>query len=120
MAIWLALVASIGLAAGLYYYIASKEKSNAVKIVTDVTQEKSIAVLPLKNWTGNPDLEYVSDGMTDAVISRLANIQSIDRVVPFTSILGYKETNKSIQEIATELGVEKVLQGNLQIAGQSD
>ena len=78
---------------------------------------RSIVVLPLKNMTGNPDLEYVSDGMTDAVISGLAKISAFDKIIPFTSVLQYKETKKPIQEIATELGVANLLQGNLQISG---
>ena len=79
---------------------------------------KSIAVLPLKNWSGDPDLEYISDGMTDAVIIRLSNIQSIKKVVPFTSVVAYKETNKSIAEIAKELGVNNILQGSFQLSGE--
>lgn len=102
---------------GFFYYYATLKKSDETEGVDNIIVEKSIAVLPFKNLTGNPNLEYVSDGMTDAVISRLAQINSIDRVIPFTSILPYKETNKTIQQIATELGVEKLLQGNLQIAG---
>ena len=79
--------------------------------------EKSIAVLPFKNWSGDPALEYVSDGMTDAVISRLARIHSIERVIPFTSVAKYKTTSKTIPEIARELSVRNVLQGNFQISG---
>ncbi|MCK5441530.1 MAG: helix-turn-helix domain-containing protein, partial [Maribacter sp.] len=52
-----------------------------------IIDDKSIAVLPFKNWTGNPDLEYISDGMTDAVISRLTKISAINKVIPFTSTL---------------------------------
>ena len=79
--------------------------------------DKSIAIIPFKNWSGDPELEYVSDGMTDAVISRLTKIQSIDRVIPFTSMIKYKETDKSIPEIAKELGVTNILQGNFQLSG---
>ncbi|MUH36168.1 helix-turn-helix domain-containing protein [Zobellia amurskyensis] len=112
-----ALLGVVILTVGLYYYTSHQKEKSDTKRIDAIVTDKSIAVLPLKNWTGNPDLEYVSDGMTDAVISRLTHIHSIDRVVPFTSILTYKETNKTIQEISSELGVEKVLQGNLQMAG---
>jgi AraC-like DNA-binding protein len=67
-------------------------------------QEKSIAVLPLSNMSGDPNFEYISDGMTDAIISRLAIIKSFQKVVPFTTMSSYKDTKKSIIEIATELG----------------
>ncbi len=94
----------------------SKNTLKAETVGTPIS-EKSIAVLPFKNWSGDPDLEYISDGMTDAVISRLSQIHSIDKVIPFTSTLKYRETDKSIPEIANELGVKTILQGNFQISG---
>ena len=83
-----------------------------------MSQEKTIAVLPLKNWSGDPELEYISDGMTDAIIIRLAKIESIRKVVSFTSMLSYKNTDKSISQIAQELGVKNVLQGSFQLSGE--
>jgi TolB-like protein/AraC-like DNA-binding protein len=80
-------------------------------------KEDSIAVLPLKNWSGDVELEYFSDGMTDAIISQLALIKSLARVVPFTSMSSYKDTDKSISEIAKELDVKNILQGNFQLSG---
>ena len=82
-----------------------------------LSKENSIAVLPLKNWSGDVELEYISDGMTDAIISRLARIKSLTKVVPFTSILSYKDTNKSISTIANELDVNNLLQGSFQLSG---
>ena len=90
---------------------------NTTETVETETQGKSIAVIPFKNWSGDPELDYVSDGMTDAIISRLAKIKSIERVVPFTSMIKYKETDKSMPEIAKELGVQHILQGNFQLSG---
>ncbi|MEO1012591.1 MAG: helix-turn-helix domain-containing protein, partial [Bacteroidota bacterium] len=79
--------------------------------------KKSIAVLPLKNWSGDTDLEYVSDGLTDALISKIANVSSLGKVVPFTTMLTYKETGKRIGEIANEQKVSHVLQGSFQLSG---
>ena len=79
--------------------------------------EKSIAVLPFKNWSGDPDLEYVSDGMTDAVILRLSKLEDIDKVIPFTSAVSYKNSNKQIPEIARELNVQYILEGNFKLSG---
>ena len=101
----------------LFLYSTTSKKNIETKGLEKLIVEKSIAVLPFKNWTGDPNLEYISDGMTDAVISRLTKINSIDKVIPFTSTIKYKETNRSAQEIATELGVTNLLQGNLQISG---
>jgi TolB-like protein/AraC-like DNA-binding protein len=90
---------------------------NTTEVLETEAQGKSIAVIPFKNWSGDPELDYVSDGMTDAIISRLAKIKSIERVVPFTSMIKYKETDKSMPEIAKELGVQHILQGNIQLSG---
>ena len=113
---WLVLLAA-AVSTVIFIYSATSKKNIETKAVKNIIDEKSIAVLPFKNWTGDPNLEYVSDGMTDAVISRLSKISAIDKVIPFTSTLQYKETEKTIKEIADELGVLNLLQGNLQISG---
>lgn len=100
------------------FYIYDTSASESVQTYeNDAINEKSIVILPFKNWTGNPDLEYISDGMTDAVTSRLTKVNAIEKVIPFTSALQYKKTEKPINEIAKELGVANLLQGNLQISG---
>lgn len=114
--LWTVLLVAV-ISTALYLYSTTlKENVNTQKVGNSLGV-KSIAVLPFKNWTGDPDLEYISDGLTDAVISRLTKISAIDKVIPFTSALKFKETNKSTKEISTELGVQKLLQGNLQISG---
>ena len=112
--LWSVLLATIATLT-LFFYTTNPKKD--VNKTIDNSSEKSIAVLPFKNWTGDPNLEYISDGMTDAVISGLTKIDAIDKVIPFTSSLQYKTTKKSIQNIAKELGVSNLLQGNLQISG---
>ena len=59
----------------------------------------SIAVLPLENLSGDPTQEYLSDGMTDALITDLAQMGSL-RVISRTSSMQYKNTKKSMPEIA--------------------
>lgn len=115
--LWVGLVFAIIAAIIVLYYSKSPVDNNAFESDSITVNEKSIAVLPLKNWTGNPDLEYLSDGMTDAIISGLAKINSIDKLTPFSTILTYKNTGKTPREIAAELGVAKLVQGNLQISG---
>ena len=78
---------------------------------------KSIAVLPFKNWSGDPYLEPFCDGMTDAVISRLSKIRSLGKVISRTSVMKYKGTDKSATEIAKELGVTHILEGSFQKSG---
>ena len=79
---------------------------------------KTIAVLPFKNWSGDPELEYVSDGMTDAVIRRISAISDIEKVIPFNSIIIYKDSEKSIPDIANDLNVEYILAGNFKLSGE--
>lgn len=76
----------------------------------------SIAVLPLENLTGDPSQEYFADGMTDALITDLAQIGSL-RVISRTSIMRYKGTRKPMAEIARELGVEGIVEGTVVRSG---
>jgi serine/threonine protein kinase len=81
-------------------------------------QIKSIAVLPLENLSGDPNQEYFSDGMTDALISNLAKIKAFHRVISRTSVMQYKGAKKSLQEIASELKVDAVVEGTVLRAGE--
>lgn len=103
----------------IYQAAQSKIPGTTGNTTATSTEEKSIAVLPFANMSGDPNFEYLSDGMTDAVISRLAKIQSFRKVVPFTTMSAYKDTDKSIIEIASELGVTHLLEGNVQMAGDT-
>ncbi|WP_276165365.1 helix-turn-helix domain-containing protein [Zobellia alginiliquefaciens] len=115
--LWVAMSATVVCAVVFYFYNSAAKENKDTVTLRKPANEKSIVVLPFKNLTGDTDLEYVSDGMTDAIISKLTEINSIKKVVPFTSTLSYKGTNKTIKEIVTELDVENLLQGNLQISG---
>jgi TolB-like protein/DNA-binding winged helix-turn-helix (wHTH) protein len=74
---------------------------------------KSIAVLPLVNLSGDPAQEYFADGMTEALIGRLAQIPSL-RVISRTSAMSFKETKKPLPEIARELKVDGAVEGSVQ------
>jgi TolB-like protein/DNA-binding winged helix-turn-helix (wHTH) protein/Tfp pilus assembly protein PilF len=76
-----------------------------------------LAVLPFDNLTGDPAREYLSDGLTEELITELGGIGP-DRlgVIARTSVMGYKRTNKRVDQIGKELGVEYVLEGSLRQA----
>ena len=76
----------------------------------------SIAVLPLKNLSGISTQDYLSDGMTEALISNLAQIGALRRVISSTSVMQYKDTVKPLPEIARELGVDAVLEGSVMVS----
>jgi TolB-like protein/DNA-binding winged helix-turn-helix (wHTH) protein/Tfp pilus assembly protein PilF len=71
---------------------------------------QSIAVLPLQNLTGDPTQEYFADGMTEALITDLAQINTLT-VISQTSVMRYKGSSKSLPQIAKELNVEGVVEG---------
>jgi TolB-like protein/DNA-binding winged helix-turn-helix (wHTH) protein len=77
---------------------------------------ESIAVLPLANLSGDPQQEYLADGMTDALITDLGQIRAL-RVVSRQSVLHYKGSNKPLPEIARELGVDGVVEGAVERSG---
>lgn len=74
---------------------------------------RSIAVLPFDNLSGDPEQEYFADGMTDAVISQLAQIGAL-RVISRTSVIRYRGQSKAVPEIARELNVDAVIEGAVQ------
>jgi TolB-like protein/DNA-binding winged helix-turn-helix (wHTH) protein/tetratricopeptide (TPR) repeat protein len=76
----------------------------------------SLAVIPLQNLSGDPAQEYFADGMTDALITDLAQIGSL-KVISRTSVVRYKKTDKSLPEIARELNVDGVVEGTVQRSG---
>lgn len=77
---------------------------------------RSLAVLPLQNLSVDPAQEYFSDGMTDALITDLAQIGSL-KIISRTSSMQYKQTKKSLPEIARELNVDGIIEGTVQRSG---
>jgi TolB-like protein/DNA-binding winged helix-turn-helix (wHTH) protein len=70
----------------------------------------SLAVLALHNLSPDPEQEYFSYGMTDELITDLAKFGSL-RVISHTSVELYKDTKRSLPEIARELGVDTIVEG---------
>ncbi|HXU08688.1 MAG TPA: protein kinase [Blastocatellia bacterium] len=77
---------------------------------------KSLVVLPLENLSGDPSQEYFADGMTDALIGDLAKLRGL-QVISRTSAMHYKGTKRSLNEIASELKVDAVIEGTVQRSG---
>jgi serine/threonine-protein kinase len=73
----------------------------------------AIAVLPLANLSRDPDQKYLVDGLTDALIDDLARIGGALRVISRTSTEGYATAPKPIKQIASELGVDAVVEGSV-------
>ena len=73
---------------------------------------KSIAVLPFDDYTGDESQAFLVFGMHDALISELGPLGAI-RVVSKTSVLAYSNSEKTIKEIATELGVDAIIEASV-------
>jgi TolB-like protein/Tfp pilus assembly protein PilF len=76
----------------------------------------SLAVLPFENLGGDPDKEYLADGITDELISELAKIGAL-RVISRTSVRRYKGERRPLQEIARRLNVDAIVEGSVFSSG---
>jgi len=81
------------------------------------TENASIAVLPLKNLTADTEQNYFADGLTEALITQLGKISSLD-VISYQSILRYRGATKSLPEIARELNVKAIVEGTVLRSGE--
>jgi serine/threonine protein kinase/Tfp pilus assembly protein PilF len=89
----------------------------ALALLFGIKREKeisvdSVAVLPFVNATGNPDVEYLSEGITQDLVHTLSQISSL-RVVSLMSVYRYKGKNIQPQAVAQDLGVHTILTGRM-------
>ena len=106
---WIALATIFALCAAVVLWIFHfRGSTNSIR---------SLAVLPLENLSGDESQNYFADGMTDELITDLAQISAL-RVVSRTSVMQYKNTRKSLPEIARELNVDAVVEGTVLRSGQ--
>jgi TolB-like protein/DNA-binding winged helix-turn-helix (wHTH) protein/Tfp pilus assembly protein PilF len=73
---------------------------------------RSLAVLPLENLSGDASQDYFADGMTDELITHLAQISDL-RVISRSSVMTYKGLRKPLAEIAHELDVQAIVEGSI-------
>ncbi len=80
------------------------------------TQINSIAILPLRNLSGDPTQDYFADGMTDELITQMAQVSSL-RVVSAASAMRYKNTTLSTRQLGRELNVDAFVEGSVLRSG---
>jgi len=79
----------------------------------------SIAILPFENRSGDPELEYVSDGIAEGITQRLSQLSSLDRVISSSSVRRYKGKEVDARTVTREVGVRAVVLGNMVQLGEN-
>jgi len=110
------------MAVAIGYFVLDKFASQPGTEIDDVaviaptqSERTSIAVLPFDNMSGDPGQEYFSDGMTEEIIAKLAQIDGL-RVISRTTVEHYKNAGLDIPAIARELKVGFILEGSVRKA----
>jgi len=80
------------------------------------THIRSLAVIPFDNLTGDAEQDYFADGMTEALITDLGQIQAL-RVISRTSVMRYKGARKPLDQVARELNVDALIEGSVARSG---
>jgi TolB-like protein len=113
-----ALILVIGAVAIWNFYLRrpSVEAADPEKIAYPLPDKPSIAVLPFDNLSGDPEQEYLTDGMTENIIMALSKIPDLF-VIARNSTFTYKGKPTKAKQVAEETGVRYVLEGSVQRSG---
>jgi len=107
----LTVVVLLLLAAGaLTYWVRGRGQNKPKRALPGAIQ--SVAVLPLENLSGDASQDYFADGMTDAIITELSQIRKL-RVISRTSVMQYKHTQKTLDQVAQDLNVDAIVEGSV-------
>jgi serine/threonine protein kinase/tetratricopeptide (TPR) repeat protein len=111
---WAAVLAGLLVSSGI---VRRLKVHNKVHNNVSARPIQSIAVLPLVNISGDRDQEYFVDGMTDVLITDLAAIGGLKRVISRDSVMAYKTRQTRLRDIAQELQVDALVTGAVTRAG---
>jgi TolB-like protein len=92
--------------------IERDKREAAVAASEVVLNDRSVAVLPMQNFSGDRNEDYFADGMTEALIADLAQIPTL-RVISRTSSMAYKQAQRPLRQIAGELGVRWIVESSV-------
>lgn len=93
--------------------------ASAVYLTRPAEAIDSVAVMPFVNVSGDPNMEYLSEGLSDSVINNLSQLPNLKKVIALNSVLRYKGRQTDPQAIGRELGVSAVLMSRLVQQGDS-
>jgi len=94
----------------------SVEPASVEKMAFPLPEKPSIAVLPFDNMSGDPEQDYIADGLTENIITGLSHIPEMF-VIARNSVFTYKGKPVKIKQVSEELGVKYVLEGSVQKTG---
>ncbi|MGB6130611.1 MAG: tetratricopeptide repeat protein [Acidobacteriaceae bacterium] len=106
-----ALVSVLILALGVASWLALRHRT-AAPAAPVPAKIRSLAVLPLRNLSGDPNQDYLADGITEALIGNLSEIHNL-RLTSHTSVQRFRNTQLSAPEIAKMLGVDALVEGSI-------
>src|SRR3982751_5718304 len=119
--VWIAVVLiSAALSLGLFFlgrYTAVNAADRQNEVAPTSNAEKSIAVLPLLNESGDPNDEYFSDGLSEELIAALAQIREL-KVIGRSSSFRFKDRKEETKTIGEKLGVATLLEGTVRKQGE--
>ena len=113
----LAMLLALG-GTALWYLAPTNRPTGANTPVQASLGEMSTAVLPFVNMSGDKGNEYFSDGMTETLLDRLAQVPQL-KVAARTSSFSFKGTNTDVRKIGAQLGVASLVEGSVQQAGDT-
>jgi eukaryotic-like serine/threonine-protein kinase len=111
LAMALAAIAVVAIAAGYWFYRTNPSWRRGGSL-------DSVAVLPFANGGGDPDTEYLSDGITESLINSLSHVSKL-RVVPRSTVFRYKGRENTPEKIGQELNVRAVVTGRVTRRGDA-
>ena len=100
------------IAIGSVIYFRSDHQRTAAASNLEAAGIRSMAVLPIKNLTGDADNEYLSDGLTDGLINSLSKIEGL-KVISRGSVFGWKGKDIDPRDVGKRLGVSSILEGSV-------
>lgn len=102
---------------GFYFFLSRQQNAEPPNSLDEAAMPiRSIAVMPLKNLTGDASNEYFSDGVTESIITELSRVGEL-RIISRSSTFALKDKEIDPREIGTKLNVEALLEGSVQKRG---
>jgi TolB-like protein len=110
--------AAVGFASSVILVVISVSWRHFRAITPPKSEKMMLAVLPFQNLTGDPNQDYLADGLTEETISQLGRLNPEQLgVIARTSVMGYKHSDERLDQIGRDLSVQFVFENSLREGG---